>query len=416
MKEKIKLEITDYGYSGEGVGRDKNKVCFVPYALKGEVVEGEVIKSASAFSKLKLTSVVNPSPKRTNPPCPYFSKCGGCSFQNMAYEDELEIKQEIIKKQLNKVGFDGKLDIEKSPNVYGYRNKIKLFCKNSRLALFEEGSKNLVHIENCLLVEDEIKDALQKVQTFITAKKIGYNIENVYIRKQGGNLLVWFRFFKPIKLEFSGLQIMLGANCGIFSSVGKGKPKHESGIRVLKAREFGLDCEFEVDAFHQVNNQIGEALYKEVIANIIGDKVINAYSGAGVLSGIIALQGKTVYGIELGEAEHKSAENLKARNNLAKLYNIKGDCAKLLGGLITKDLKTLIIDPPRIGVDKQVCEAINQSNIQRVIYISCESSTLVRDISRLDNYKVKTTKLFDMFPRTSSIEVLCILERDNCKK
>lgn len=411
MKDKVKLEIVDYGYSGEGVGRVNNKVCFIPYVLKGEVVEGEVVKTTSAFSKLRLLKILSPSPKRIKPPCPYFANCGGCAFQNINYKEELYIKQQIIQKQLSKTGYMGELQVYQSSNFYGYRNKIKLFCKDGILSLFQEGSKNLVAIKDCLLVEENISKAISKVQTFITAKNIGNNIENVYIRSQDNSLLVWFRFYKPIKLDFSGLQIMLGANCGVFSSVGKEKSKHESGIKILKANEFGLDCEFEVDAFHQVNNNVGEQLYKDAISYILGDKIINAYSGAGVLSGAIASQGKTVYGIELGEAEHISAEKLKEQNSLSKLYNIKGDCAKLLAGLISNDLKTIIIDPPRIGIDKNVCEAINQSKVKRVIYISCESSTLVRDILRLDNYKIKTVKIYDMFPRTSSIEVLCILDR-----
>lgn len=411
MKDKVKLEIVDYGYSGEGVGRVNNKVCFIPYVLKGEVVEGEVVKTTSAFSKLRLLKILSPSPKRIKPPCPYFANCGGCAFQNINYKEELYIKQQIIQKQLSKTGYMGELQVYQSSNFYGYRNKIKLFCKDGILSLFQEGSKNLVAIKDCLLVEENISKAISKVQTFITAKNIDNNIENVYIRSQDNSLLVWFRFYKPIKLDFSGLQIMLGANCGVFSSVGKEKSKHESGIKILKANEFGLDCEFEVDAFHQVNNNVGEQLYKDAISYILGDKIINAYSGAGVLSGAIASQGKTVYGIELGEAEHISAEKLKEQNSLSKLYNIKGDCAKLLAGLISNDLKTIIIDPPRIGIDKNVCEAINQSKVKRVIYISCESSTLVRDILRLDNYKIKTVKIYDMFPRTSSIEVLCILDR-----
>ncbi len=411
MNKKINLEITDYGYTGEGVGRNKGKVCFVHYALKDELVEGEIIKETSSFAKLRLTQVKRPTSLRINPPCPYFSKCGGCTFQNLDYENELEVKKYIIKNQLQKTNFEGELEVCKSYKEYGYRNKIKLFCDGNSLALNALASNKPVPIDKCLLVDNEINDAINSVQTFINAKNIESAIENVYIRRQGEITLVWFKYNKEIQVEYSGLQIMLGADCGIFKSIGSQRPEHVIGKGTLKTTEFGLDCEFEVNAFHQVNDYVGEKLYEEVLGNVLGNKVINAYSGAGVLSGILAKKGKIVYGIELGIAEHESAERLKETNNLVKLFNLKGDCAVMIPQLISSDLQTLIVDPPRAGCNDAVIKAIDNSNIKRLIYISCESSTFVRDANKLTNYKVKKVKIFDMFPKTSSIELLCILDR-----
>ena len=411
MNKKINLEITDYGYSGEGVGRDKGKVCFVHYALKDELVEGEILKENKNFVKLRLTQIKRPSDLRVKASCPYFSKCGGCAFQNLKYENELEVKKYMIQNQIRKTNFDGEIEVCKSYKEYGYRNKIKLFCNETSLCLNTISSNKLVPIDRCLLVEEEINNAINSVQTFINAKNIESSVENVYIRRQGEITLVWFKYKQPVKVEYSGLQIMLGADCGIFVSTGSEKPTHIIGKSSLKATEFGLNCDFEVNAFHQVNDYIGEKLYEEVAESVLGNKVINAYSGAGVLSGILAKKGKTVYGIELGQAEHESAEKLKETNNLVKLFNIKGDCSSYIPQLISSDLQTLIIDPPRAGCDQAVTDAINNSNIKRVVYVSCESSTLVRDVNRLTNYKVKKVKIFDMFPKTSSIELLCILER-----
>ena len=405
------IEIIDYGYSGEGVGKINGKVYFVPYALKGEVVEVEIKKETSSFCKCKLIRVLKASADRIVPPCPYFGNCGGCAFQNLEYNKGLEIKLEKIKEQFLKIGYSNEIQIFKSPYEYGYRNKIKLFCCQKGLALNQEASNNLVPIKKCLLVKDNINNAIKSLQTFINAKNLASIIQNVYIRSQGENLLVLFCLKKKVKIDYSGIQIMLGARSGIKQVVGNGKLEQISGVETLKAKEFELDCEFEVTAFHQVNDEVCEALYKDVINNIKGDKVINAYSGAGVLSGIIAKSGKTVYGIELGKSEHESAEKLKEINKLGKLFNIQDDCAKVIPKLITEDHKTLVDDPPRAGISKEVCEAIEKSKIENLIYISCNSATLVRDISRLASFNIKSVKAFDMFPQTSSCEVLTILER-----
>ena len=410
-KKMIELEITDYGYSGEGVGRNGGKVCFVPYTIKGEKVLAKIKQERSGFCKCQPVKILKVSERRQVPPCPYFACCGGCAFQHLSYDDELEIKRNMLASQLKKVGFGGEIHLARSPKEYFYRNKIKLFCSGDRLALYRAESNDKIEIERCLLVEKEIDQAMCVVQTFIFAKKIGEAIQNVYIRKQGDGLLVWFIFKHNIKVDFQGLQIMLGAKSGIYSSVAAQKPKHISGLEVLSANEFDLECEFAVDAFHQVNNEVGEKLYKKVVSLAKGNNVINAYSGAGVLSALLAKKKKLVYGIELGVAEHLSAQSLKEKNNIENLFNIQGDCAKHIPKLLNSSIDCIILDPPRSGADKTVIEAINNSDVAQVIYISCDSASLARDISRLGRYIVQQVYLFDMFARTSSSETLCVLTK-----
>lgn len=407
--QKIKLKISDYGYSGEGVGKFEGRTCFVPYTILGEELEAQTLKESSKFLKCQPLKITKPSPSRAKPPCPYFSICGGCDFQHVSYEDELKIKLMLAERQLKKAGFGGEITLHKSPEQYFYRNKIKLFCSGDRLALYRAASNKLVPIDRCLLAEEPINDAISKIQTFLSAKKLGDKIYNVYIRHQGDQTLVNFVFKRKVNVDFGGLQLMLGAKAGIFQTFPKSSPQHVMGIEKLCTNEFGLDCEFDVNAFHQINNSVGEELYKTVAQLVQGD-CINAYSGAGVLGAILSKDGRRVFGIEIGQAEHESAERLKMRNNLKNLYNIKGDCAQNIEKFISQQLGTIIVDPPRAGLNESVAKVINNSCVKNLVYISCDIATLVRDIARLGNYKIKQVHLFDMFSRTSSMEILTLLQ------
>ena len=176
----------------------------------------------------------------------------------------------------------------------------------------------------------------------------------------------------------------------------------------------GLIAEFNVNSFHQVNNFLTENLYLKVIENIKGDKVINCYSGAGILSGVLAKSCSKVVGIELGLSEHQNAEKLKQTNKLKNLINICGDCSVKLPS-VKGEFNTIVVDPPRAGLDKRVINAIvNRKSCERLIYVSCDSSTLVRDLSILKEvFNVKKVYLFDMFSRRREFETLVILDRIN---
>ena len=400
------MKITDFGYNGEGVGKIEGKPCFVPCAIVGEEVEVNVRRETSRFAKARLKKVVKPSPKRIKPPCPYYDRCGGCDFQHINYEDEKDLKIAIFKRQLSKV-CDCEVDFVGSKEFYGYRNKLRLSYKQGALGQFERLSHNLVPLDKCLLASERINQVLAQIQDLLKRNK-SKTLDSITFREENGVVLVVFSFNGENDLPLEWLDFAIGGWVGIFVKQRGGQLRHVCGEREFIKDEGGLKCRFSPDAFHQVNPYIYPSLYEKVVAEAEG-KVLNAYSGGGVLSGILAKAGKTVVGVEIGQAEHAMAEQLKLNNNLS-IVNIQGDCGEVLTTL-REDFDTIILDPPRIGCDKKVIYAVNNLNAKKIIYISCEPSTLVRDAMGLDKYQITNSTIFDMFPRTANIESVTIFKR-----
>lgn len=410
MTNKIIEEILDYGYDGEGIAKNNGKVIFVPYTLVGEKVLVETAVERSSFCRGKVNKILEESKERQTPPCPYFGVCGGCAYQHTSYQNELEIKAHLLSNQLKKVGIDKEVEIVLSPCEYSYRNKIRLFVGKAGLALKERASGKLCYIDKCLLVSEEINRVIQIVNSFIKSLNLFSVYKEVVIREEKGNMIVNFILSrKKSEVDYQGLLLRLGSNCGIYESFNN-VLYHKLGLKLLDSEELGLKCHFSPLSFHQVNRFLPDKLYQSAIENITGDTVVNCYSGAGVLSGVISLAGKRVIGIELGKAEHQDAERLKEENSLFYLTNYNGDCAEVLPRICER-VDTIIVDPPRSGMDKKVIDTLNKTAFKRLIYISCNSATLVRDLSRLENLSANKVSLFDMFARTGEYETLVVMEK-----
>ena len=412
----FEIDINDYGYDCEGVGRrEDGKVCFVPYTIKGERVLAKEIEEEKSFVRCKCEEVKKKSDKRVKPLCPYFEVCGGCNLQHVCYDEELLIKKEVLSKQLCKAGYKGEIKVERSENEYFYRNKIKLFRAEKGLGLKKPASNEVVVIEDCVIAEKDLGRAIKGVQTFVRAQNLLGQLKEVTLKCQGDDVLVWFNFEKDVKVSFQGLQIMLGYGSGIFVSVGNDIPHKVLGAENLTFKENGIDAKMKVNSFRQVNTPVADKLYDLVLKNIKVGDVVNAYSGAGLLTGMIAKKNRC-YGIEIGVAEHNDAERLKRDNSLGKMFNFLGDVGRVLPKVLSKNIKTVVLDPPRKGCDKRVCEILDNSGVERIIYISCDSATLTRDLQRLKNYKISSATLFDMFPKTSNMETLVVLDKITLKK
>lgn len=402
--------ITGYGYDGEGVCKVEGKVTFLPFVIKGEEVELTLQKDTSSFCRGSVKAITSPSPLRENPPCPYFGCCGGCAYMHTTYQNELEIKKQLLRSHLKKVGFEGTVHVVESPQRYGYRNKIKLFVDNDKIGLKIRRSDKVVDIEKCLLVSDKINEVIIFVRSFVKGQNLYQFLQEIIIREENGKVLINFVKSSNKKIDYQGLYLLVGKNLGIFETF-NGQTLHKLGLECLETEEFGLKCKFKPTSFHQVNRFVMPKMYQKVLELVKGKKVVNCYSGAGVLSGILLTKCERVIGIELGLSEHNDAQDLKIENNLKGLFNMHGDCGEVLSRIDSKDADMIVLDPPKAGIDKKVAERLNGFSCNKMVYVSCDSATMVRDIARMDNFEIKEVYLFDMFACTGEYEALALLEK-----
>lgn len=437
----INVTIQNYGCNAEGVAKHDGQVVFLPYTIVGENVTATIINDKHKFLIGKAIEIKNPSNDRNTPLCPYFSKCGGCQLQHMKYSKSLEIKKQIVQEAITNIGkinFDVNNCVE-SDNVYQYRNKIALPInpKTRQLAMYRTGSHNMIDISTCCLQKDDINKLINifnkylrmsKTSVYDEEKKQGV-LKFLVAREINGCLLVTV-VINANKLADSDLLVsLLKQNFDNFGVNLNINTEHNNVILSQNYIElYGLTevqiCENEIryainnKSFLQINEDVKNKIYTKVFNEISGQIVVDAYSGAGLLSAMMSKHAEKVYGIEIIKPATELANKLKKQNNIENLTNINGDCAKELPKLLNtlNDNKNLyiVLDPPRKGCDKKVLDAIALTSPKEIIYISCNPSTLARDLNFLlksDKYDIKSITPFDMFPQTKHVETLAILKR-----
>lgn len=391
----LSLEIIDYGYNGEGIAKDNGKVYFVPKVLIGEKVKVDILKNTSKFSQCEAKKIILPSPLRLVPRCPYFFKCGGCNFQHMNYEFELSLKKQLLLRDLRKICEISDLQVVPCGFEYAYRNKVRFQVKDNKLGFFENRSNNFIEIKHCDLISSEMNRVISVINEKLS--QLECRFKEIILFSFNGKIVVDFVTYEKVDKKI--LQQNFDFD---FMLNHKGQ--------TFRTKFMGLEYDFSGDAFRQVNDEIAEKLYSEVLSNLKGKRVANCYSGTGVLSGLLSKEAEHVYGIELNNCAHNGAESLKEINKIQNLTNICGYVEKELHKIANK-VDFVVLDPPRAGCDINGLNSILENNISGVVYISCNPSTLMRDLKiLLTKYDIKCVKLFDMFPRTANFETLIVLE------
>ena len=428
--EVIELNINSLGVNGEGIARHEDVVIFVPNALPGEIVSAKIVETKKNFARAKVVDILKLSKQRKEPPCPFYGECGGCDLQHLCYEKQLEFKRNLVRGNLRKIA---KTEAQVSECVaseseYYYRNKVSFPISEKGIGMFEENSNNIVSIKNCFIVGEWAKTLIEVFNDWFAKSKIlAYNrktgkgiLRHLVARCENNSLLVCIVATKmqdfgglvaQIATKFSNFGLFVNINSSSTAKIFSEKFVHIAGIKQINQTSFGLNYPVSIGSFEQVNPSVAEKIYKHVCAEISGKVVVNAYSGAGLLSGILAKSAKKVIGIELDKNAHQNAEELKGRNKIANLTNICGDCAAELPKIHKFD--AIVLDPPRAGCDKKVIETINAVAPKKIVYISCDSATLARDVSRLDGYKICSVTPYDMFPETHHVETVCVLVKNS---
>ncbi len=452
------------GSNGEGIIKDNGAIIFVPYTLVGEKVKYKVLKVSSKCVYAKALEILTPAEMRVRAKCPVFTKCGGCQLQHVKYENQLSLKEQSIKDTFKKVA---NLDVEVLPAVSGdnefrYRNKLQLpVCETKDgtvIGFYAENSHRVVPISDCPINAYWTKDIISAFTKYINENKVkGYNeqtntgdLREITVKEIKGNLIITAVVCSPklngydrlvevlkefVKLPFS---LYVNVNDKQTNVIYGEEFKLVYGKADYTSEMLGIKYKIGVQSFMQVNNSVCSKLYSNVKAHVNANEntvVIDAYSGAGLMTAILAQNAKKAIGIEIVKEAVECADQLAKINKLDhKITNYLGKCEEILPNLIAKEKQEnndvcVVLDPPRKGCDIKVIHSIIESNIDKIIYVSCKPSTLARDVGlligtlgvqdgqvkRIENanlrYKIKLVKPFDMFAQTKHVETLVVLER-----
>ncbi len=390
----MEIKIIDMDHNGNGIGKIDNKVIFIPKTITNDICDIEIKKEYKNYNIGRLNKIIKKNNDRTNSICPYYNNCGGCNISNLNYQKQLEFKLNKVKNIFKKY-----LNLEINPKIiaskkeYGYRNKIT-YHNDNELGLISLDN-NIVNIDKCLLVSDKINELYKLIKCEDLSK-----VKTITIKECNNGLIL--DILGKINIENiknKCLSIYINNKC---------VHKKEDGYILIDDIKYIISNK----SFFQINTSNISSLYDEIIR--LGefkktDNIIDLYCGVGSISLYIAKYVKSVLGIEIVmDAINDAKENAKI-NNINNVEFLCGDVSKLIDDNINGNI--MIVDPPRIGLSKHVSSVINNSNIDKLIYVSCNPMTLVRDIKMLDNYVIKDISLIDMFPQTHHCESVCILGR-----
>lgn len=408
------VSIYDYGMNGEGVAKINGKVVLVPKAMVGETVDIFVTNDYKNYAEARVVEIITPSPERVAKNC-NISGCGGCGLTHMTYTEQLKFKQLLIKKTIKKIA---RIDCEVNPTIpcqkqFNYRNKAS-FVVGDAVGFYKENSHQIVNIDNCNLMDENINKTLKIFKDWLNFNE--NCIKNLVIRSLNNQILVGVVVEKETDLStfYTALQ-QLNLPVGLYeiintrkdSVVLAGTVKHIAGIKEINLTNFGVNYSIDIMSFHQTNEEIQNKIYTKVLDYITPeDVVVNAFSGAGLLTAIASKKAKKVYGVEIVQSAHLLAEQLKQANQLNNITNLHMDFNKFLLNPPKSDI--LLIDPPKKGCGK----ILEKTDTKSIIYISCSPISLAKDLQILTkNYIIEEITPYDMFPNTISVETVVKLRR-----
>ena len=446
--DKIKVKCVDFTFDGQGLAKYLNRVIFVPSLLIDEEAEVEILYRKKDYDIGKITKLITFSPYRINPLCKCATSCGGCSFQNLDYQKELEIKKNLA---INTLKTIGKVNFKSlNPKIIGmdeptyYRNKIQIpfgYDKQHRLVygLYKYKSHDIVPIKECVISSKEHVSILSSIKNLMLDMKIkAYDedlekgvLRHVLIRvgKASKEIMVVlivnevnFKNKKNfvnelVKLHPEITTVIYNYNLRKTNVILGEKEEVAYGKGYIYDYLLGVKFKISSKSFYQVNHDQCEKLYSLAIQKAMltkEDDVLDLYCGIGTIGLIAAKYAKKVQGIEIvKEAIIDAKENAKL-NNIENISFMVGDAKEVL---LKKAYDVIFLDPPRKGLDLSLIKQIMNSHPKRIVYVSCDVGTLARDLTYLTkNYNIDSIDFVDMFPRTFHVETVASLSEANTKK
>jgi 23S rRNA (uracil1939-C5)-methyltransferase len=401
----VSLKLDNMAHGGDAVGRHNGQAVFVPFGIPGETVRVELTESQRRYVHARLIDVLEPSPARTEPPCPYFGLCGGCQWQHIAYEAQLDSKRRIVEELLTRIGRQPTSEVYAplpAESPWAYRNHVQLkLDREGRIGLYAVQSHDVVPIDVCLVSHpliDELWDALD----------IEFEgLEGVALRAgiATGEQLV---LFEGASSEPPALEVDLPISC-VYQT-------HMDELTILAGssslHEELLGQRFQISApsFFQVNTAQAERLLQTVRAYLAPkphERLLDAYCGVGVFAHALAPELAEVVGIESSPWALKDALANARTDNVT----IIGDRVELALAEMDQTFDAIILDPPRAGCAPETLERLLACHPTRLVYVSCDPATLARDVRQMTAYgwQLERVQPIDMFPQTYHIECVALL-------
>ncbi|HEY4549662.1 MAG TPA: 23S rRNA (uracil(1939)-C(5))-methyltransferase RlmD [Bacillus sp. (in: firmicutes)] len=441
LSQTFPLTIKRLGINGEGVGYFKRQVVFVPGALPGEEVVVEATKVHPKFVEAKIKNIRKKSEFRVQPICPVYEECGGCQLQHLDYSQQLKEKRDIVIQSLERhtnLPMD-QMDIRETmgmENPWNYRNKgqFQVGQKDGKVlaGLYGINSHNLVHIDQCVVQHSKtnkaigtVRKVLQKLQIPIYSEKSKKGIVRTVVARVGiqtGELQIVLitakkelpqkeQIVEEIKKRLPEVKSIMQNVNGEKTSLIFGEETVNLGGNDFIQETLG-DLSFELSArtFFQLNPEQTVKLYNEVkeAAQLTGmEKVVDAYCGVGTIGLWVADQAAEIRGMDVIPESIEDAKKNAARHGIKHAQYVTGKAEVILPKWANEGWTpdVVIIDPPRTGLDQQLLETLLKVKPKRIVYVSCNPSTLAKDISVLAPlYKIEYIQPVDMFPQTSHVE------------
>lgn len=444
----LTVEIEDIGHDGAGIGKVDGYTLFVKDAVIGDVVEVKVMKAKKNYGYAKLLKIITPSASRVEPLCPYAKQCGGCQIQMMSYEEQLRFKENKVRNNLKRIGGFEEIPMEPilgMKNPFYYRNKAQFpvgYDKEGNLitGFYAGRTHSIINNRRCYLGVSENELVLNQVLDWMERNHISaYEeesgkglIRHVLIRygfttKEVMVCLVVNGAGIPAKEDLiEGLRTIPGmTSITISSNTKQTNVIMGEKITLLWGQTYITDfignIQYQISplSFYQVNPAQTKRLYETALeyAGLSGDETVwDLYCGIGTISLFLAQRAKQVYGVEIIPAAIEDAKRNARLNQIENAQFFVGKAEEVLPEKYEKEqiyADVIVVDPPRKGCEESVLDTMVQMEPKRIVYVSCDSATLARDLKYLceRGYEMKKVKAIDQFPQTVHVETVCLLSR-----
>ncbi|MEK6732675.1 MAG: RsmD family RNA methyltransferase [Candidatus Omnitrophota bacterium] len=390
----MEIKIEKIIYPGKSLGLSKDKTILTNEGIPGEIVEVIPLREKKNYIEAKTIRIITPSSARITPACSHYQACS--PYQYIDYKTQLAIKES----QLREIFPNADITITPSPEIWGYRNKIRLnvIWKDNLAFLayhIPETRDRFMQIDSCNLVSENVNKLLALFIKLVNKENLNF-IKEVEVRESRGRS-------RPSPTK----DLMLTTYPPVCRGGFETRPYIEE---IVAGKTFRIGPE----SFFQINIPMLEAVLKEIKKYLNPEKketIADLYCGIGTFGIALSQHAKEIIGIESYPDNISFLKSNLKLNNISNFKLYEGNCEKLFPPLMTKAIDILMLDPPRKGLDNMLCQNILLSSIKKIIYLSCNPTTLSRDLKILgQKYTIKTLHMFDFFPHTPHIETLAVLE------